>query len=116
MNDNKTNLLIETLQTLAYNGKTTQDVKWVGSKDGEYSIDWDSFAIIAGDTNYDSGFGTVYVNSDLVIVGSDWWLERYEYDGSEWWEFKKLPSMKIPALSFNNVISLISFLKKKWNK
>jgi len=24
-------------------------------------------------------------------VGDDWWLERHEYDGSEWWVFQKLP-------------------------
>ena len=23
--------------------------------------------------------------------GSDWWLERGEYDGSEWWEFRREP-------------------------
>ena len=28
---------------------------------------------------------------DLLIVGDDWWLERHEYDGAEWWEFKTLP-------------------------
>lgn len=26
-----------------------------------------------------------------MIVGDDWWMERHEYDGSEWWEFKELP-------------------------
>jgi hypothetical protein len=26
---------------------------------------------------------------DLIIVGDNWWLERKEYDGSEWFEFKK---------------------------
>ena len=28
---------------------------------------------------------------DLLIVGKDFWLERVEYDGSEWWEFKTMP-------------------------
>ena len=26
-----------------------------------------------------------------VAVGDNWWLERAEYDGSEWWEFKTIP-------------------------
>lgn len=29
---------------------------------------------------------------DLIIVGDTWWLERHEYDGCEWFEFKELPS------------------------
>jgi len=31
------------------------------------------------------------IRNDLYVVGEDWWLERGEYDGSEWWEFKRLP-------------------------
>jgi hypothetical protein len=27
----------------------------------------------------------------IIVVGKDWWLERHEYDGSEWWEFKTMP-------------------------
>ena len=27
----------------------------------------------------------------LVVVGKDFWLERNNYDGSEWWEFKQVP-------------------------
>lgn len=27
----------------------------------------------------------------LKIVGDNWWLERHEYDGAEWFEFKTLP-------------------------
>lgn len=26
-----------------------------------------------------------------VVVGKDFWLERGEYDGSEWWSFKTTP-------------------------
>ena len=31
------------------------------------------------------------VAKDLVLVGEDWWLDREEYDGSEWWRFNKKP-------------------------
>lgn len=33
-----------------------------------------------------------------MVVGDDWWLERHEYDGSEWWEFKRLPSPILSAI------------------
>ena len=33
------------------------------------------------------------VADDLVVVGDSWWLERHEYDGSEWWEYKEKPKL-----------------------
>ena len=29
-----------------------------------------------------------------MLVGDGWWIERFEYDGSEWWEFKTIPIEK----------------------
>jgi len=84
------NLLKETVEVLKANGKKPEDVKWCGSsKFGWFS--WSEFTRVA-DVEYDNGFGASEVAIDLVIVGKDWWLERGEYDGSEWWEFKTLPS------------------------
>lgn len=82
-------LLKETLRVLESNGKTPQDVKWVGTEDT--SGTWDQFAENA-DFDYDSGYGSAEVAEDLKVVGKDWWLERGEYDGSEWWAFKTLPT------------------------
>lgn len=41
---------------------------------------------------YDGGFGTQY------LFGTIWyqdgtWSERGEYDGSEWWEFRRCPEI-----------------------
>lgn len=84
-----TNLLEETLKVLADNGKTPDDVEWVGSVSfGWFS--WDDFAGLANKT-YNSGFGGQEVASDLVVAGKNWWLERHDYDGSEWWEYKEQP-------------------------
>ena len=82
------NLLKETLDVLSKNGKTIQDVKWIGSETEKVSID--EFLVVA-DKEYDSGYGGQEVADDLLIVGDNWWLERHEYDGSEWWEYKELP-------------------------
>lgn len=88
-----TNLLKETLEILTLNDKSPADVLWVGvrktDKPGEVGT-WDQFARLA-DIDYDSGYGGNEISGGLVVVGADWWLERGEYDGSEWWEFKKLP-------------------------
>lgn len=83
------NLINETIEILAKNGKQTKDVLWVGAV-GYASFSWEHFVMIA-DINYNSGFGGQEIAEDLVVCGDNWWLERHEYDGSEWWEFKSLP-------------------------
>ena len=82
------NLLKETIKILEENNKTVKDVLWIGTS--ESKINWSEFEIL-GDFNYDSGFGGAIINSDLIVRGKGFWLERHEYDGSEWWEFKTLP-------------------------
>lgn len=82
------NLLAETISCLENNGKTANDVIWVGTE--KEKATWDSFASVA-DFDYDNGFGGEVIDTALLVVGKDFWLERHEYDGSEWWEFKALP-------------------------
>jgi hypothetical protein len=89
------NLLQETISVLTDNGKTPSDVRWVGC--GLVSAPWEEFARLA-DRTYDNGYGGAEVSGLLVIVGDDWWLERHEYDGSEWWEFKRLPTRPPPGV------------------
>lgn len=43
--------------------------------------------------SYDSGYGSQRLYGTIVFKNSAW-LERGEYDGSEWWELKKMPSWK----------------------
>lgn len=95
------NLLKETLDILASNGKTPDDVIWCGSNISWFT--WDEFKIVS-DTSYDSGYGGQEVAENLLIVGKDFWLERHEYDGAEWWEFKSMPKkprirLKLSALT-----------------
>lgn len=96
------NLLEETLEKLKENNKKQTDVLWVGSTEYGY-ISWASFKKLA-DEEYDSGYGGQEVATDLKIVGKNWWLERHEYDGSEWWEFKSIPE-KPSAKRIKKVIS-----------
>ena len=90
------NLLRETIEKLNLCGKTPADVRWVGTRDTVKNEpvpcgSWADFARFA-DFDYDDGYGGAEVNTALVVVGDDWWLERRgEYDGSEWWDFKTLP-------------------------
>lgn len=82
------NLLEETLQCLDEHGKSPSDVRCVVSF--PLITDWKSFERNAN-FDYDDGYGCNNISLDLKIVGDDWWLERSEYDGSEWWSFKSIP-------------------------
>ncbi len=83
------NLLQETIECLNEGGKSPKDVLWCGLEDEWFT--WEDFAAVAN-IEYDSGFGTEEIPLDLVIVGKDFWIERHEHDGAEWWEYKSLPS------------------------
>ena len=89
------NLLKETLEVLESCGKTADMVLFV--TDGGRSCAWSNFSERAATIEYDAGFGGREIVGGLKVVGYDWWLERGEYDGSEWWEFKTQPSCMRPA-------------------
>lgn len=78
----------ETITKLELNGKTIEDIRWIGCD--KFKIPIDLFWKLA-DFLYDNGYGAEGVASDLLIVGDDWFMERNSYDGAEWWEFKTMP-------------------------
>lgn len=41
--------------------------------------------------DYDNGYGSQHLFGTIVFKDGTW-LERGEYDGSEWWEHRKLPT------------------------
>jgi hypothetical protein len=96
-----TNLLQETIQELNRHNKTWDDVLWVGGSD--FTISIEDFKKLAN-REYDNGFGAPEVALDLKVVGKDWWLERYEYDGAENWEYKTYPKKPLEQKSVQRVI------------
>lgn len=80
----------ETLSILATNGKTWNDVKFIQGDDFKVSNNKDELLELMN-FEYDDGYGAPQIAEDLIIVGDNWWLERGEYDGSEWWEYKETP-------------------------
>lgn len=82
------NLLKETVLVLQEFNLSIDDVMYVC--DNSFWCTWKEFEQLA-DIEYDEGFGAAEINLDLKIVGNNWWLERYEYDGAEAWRFKELP-------------------------
>ena len=96
------NLLAETVEFLANHGMSKNDVAFVGSADGRLAISWDDFERVA-DIEYSNGFGGQEIAADLVVVGSRWWIEREEYDGSEGWAFKTMPLRAVDSQQFSRV-------------
>ena len=41
-------------------------------------------------TPYDNSYGTQELFG-IIWINNGNWLERHEYDGSEWWEYKSPP-------------------------
>lgn len=83
------NFLEETTRELEYNGKTWNDVRFIRTSN-EQVQDIEKFKK-SMDFIYNDDFGSPEIPEDLIIVGDNWWLERHEYDGKEWWEYKELP-------------------------
>ena len=83
------NLLQETIGAIQDSGHTIEDIIFIGSRNGEYSMTWDEFINVAN-VEYDAGYGSSEVATDLIVKFSDSiYMTRGEYDGSEWWEYNK---------------------------
>lgn len=102
------NLLQETIEILQRYDKTEQDVKWVG--DSTHKISWKQFKRYAN-FEYDNGYGGAEIRLSIVIVGNDFWFQRREYDGSEWWEYKEFPQEPAEVLPDDEIES---FIKVEW--
>ena len=84
------NLLFETIDVLKENGKSLNEIIFV--TDGcNCHMATKSYLRKLLDIDYDNGYGEVAINKELKLVGQDFWLERYEYDGKEEWKFKQKP-------------------------
>ena len=89
------NLKEETIKAIEDNGAFIDEIEWIGLRGFFYNNENGKIPIKdfwqLADFEYDDGYGSACIPLDLVVVGSDWWLERREYDGAEWWSFKKKP-------------------------
>lgn len=88
------NLLQETIEILNTNNLKLSDIDYISNYENGNYLEWsvEQFIKEANEINYDGGYGITKICTTLKIIGKDWWLERNEYDGAEWWEFKKFPN------------------------
>lgn len=84
-------------------GYGKEDIQWIGGRDFTIPINnfWNSKPQM-----YDSGYGTQEVAPDLIIAFKDHtWIQREEYDGSEWWEYYRYPLMPLRIESVNKFVA-----------
>jgi len=95
-----------------YKSTSTRAKEWVNSiafAKIQYGNDYDELPVIAelrsirtkddehkfletlASIDYDNGYGGQELFGTIVFKDGTW-LERGEYDGSEWWEHRKLPT------------------------
>ena len=96
------NALDELIDVCRYNWKTLEDIDywWVGWEDKNQCIfDSNSIEIMKKFlkekySQYDNWFWWQVLYGEIVFKDRSW-LERWEYDWSEWWEYKKCPERRL---------------------
>lgn len=104
--------LKETTDILADYGKKLSDIKFFTN--GLYNVSVADFIREAENFEYDSGFGTNYINDQLVGVGADFLLIRKEYDGAEHWDYTKLDNAFSRSFASKYIIFSTEGLDKKY--
>lgn len=89
------NLLTETTDKLKQLHLNVSDIAFIGTNDYVHSCTWERFRVLA-DLEYPDGYTGPHILQSLIIVFKDGsHLRRYEYDGSERWEY--LPPVRTDA-------------------
>ena len=84
-----------------YNDEYVEDRKSIDLREGHSIGEYEEF-LHRLDFQYDNGYGGQQVYGMVWLKEENTWMERGEYDGSEWWEYKKCP--KVPdELKANNL-------------
>ena len=60
---------------------------------GRGQIPWEVFSRLA-DFNYDSGYGCQEFDGWITFNNTDAYMQRDDYDGSEWWVVVRRPKLK----------------------
>lgn len=106
------NLYLETIRILAIHGLGEKDILWIGNEKERLDFPNKSLKEFF-DFYYYNGYGGININDELYVVGKNWWLERHEYDGSEWWEFKTMLKKPDKIGDPDKIIGAVSWWKEE---
>jgi len=77
----------ELLKVLKENNKSVDDIISIGIRIYTYDNEPKTINSVDDlDINYNNGYGSQNLYG-YVLLKNNTWLERNEYDGSEWWEY-----------------------------
>lgn len=82
------NFYDEIVEKLENYNKSIKDIIWIGTRN--YKVNKEKFLEDSKNLKYDDGYGIEVINPRLIIAGNNWYLERWEYDGSEGFRFVSL--------------------------
>lgn len=108
-----TNLYKELVNVLKDYNKTIDDVAYI--TDGTKGTDGTDLCYSPSKiieffktVDYDNGFGINFINLDLKIVLKNGdFIIRGEYDGSEWFEYMKVPKLDIELVEPCNLDKIV---------
>lgn len=102
------NALEEIKEVLEENNKTTDNITAIRVTLDKG--DWDNIKIYTledlKDLHYVRGYGAQELRGFILLDDNDW-LERLEYDGAEWWEYRRNPHLD------DDLVDLKKWLKKE---
>ena len=75
-----------------YREELTEDRRSIDLKEGYTQEEYEEF-LHRLDFEYDNGYGGQQVYGTVWLMKEGTWLERGEYDGSEWWAYKVCPQI-----------------------
>ena len=104
------NLYKELVDTLSYNNKTVDDILYIMLTDSKAEQKYykpEKFLKRAKNINYDNGYGQEEIRTNLTIVLKNGdFIIRGEYDGSEWFEYMKLPKTDVELEDLPDSVNL----------
>ena len=99
------NIIYELDEEINASGHTPHDIKWLALNYGSYKTPYirlkpteglegynqavELYSLI----DYNDGFGSQELGG-IIVFNDGSWLDRREYDGSEWWEFQQTPKIE----------------------
>ena len=90
--ETNSNVLCATLVREVFDSEECEYVDVQYTLPENYTPDEYSVFIESLNFEYDDGFGCQEITG-VILYTNGTWSERGEYDGSEWWEYKKCPEI-----------------------
>lgn len=112
------NLLEETNKMLSEYNLSGSDVRWVGTFN--WRVSWETFAHYAKQVNYQREYvNRGVIDTELEIVGDNWWMERcVGMIDESWYMFSTphKPDTELETFSVDDLLSPFATEGREWER